>query len=123
MLSKLLRKRTVKRHPSLRSRRFDSTGLSIHIGLAYGYSHTFPIDVAPLQTEYFANPKSHAHGNNAHRSERFRDVFQYLPELINRESFWLSHSFRSVLNTHEAHGVELIRDQIPTQRGAKQDAH
>src|SRR6266481_7645136 len=54
MLSQLLRQRRVEWHPSLRSRRFDSTRLSVNIGLAYAYSHTFPIDVTALQAEYFA---------------------------------------------------------------------
>jgi hypothetical protein len=49
MLSQLLRQRRVKWHPSLRSRRFDSARLSVNIGLAYAYSHAFPIDVTPLQ--------------------------------------------------------------------------
>lgn len=70
MLSQLFRQRRVKWHPSLRSRRFDSAWLSVNIGLAYAYSHAFPIDVTPLQAEYFANPKSHAHCNNAHRSKQ-----------------------------------------------------
>src|SRR5260370_12999232 len=86
MPSQLLRQRRVKWHPSLRSRRFDSARLSVNIGLAYAYSHAFPIDVTPLQAEYFANPKSHAHCNNAHRSKRFGDVLRYLQELIYRES-------------------------------------
>src|SRR5260370_1760202 len=86
VLSQLLRQRSVKWHPSLRSRRFDSARLSVNIGLAYAYSHAFPIDVTPLQAEYFANPKSHAHCNNAHRSKRFGDVLRYLQELIYRES-------------------------------------
>src|SRR5260370_35696813 len=48
MLSQLLRQRRVEWHPSLRSRRFGSARLSVDIGLAYAYSHTFPIDVTPL---------------------------------------------------------------------------
>jgi hypothetical protein len=123
MLSQLLRQRRVKWHPSLRSRRFDSARLSVNIGLAYAYSHTFPIDVTPPQAEYFANPKSQAHCNNAHRSKRFGDVLRYLQELIYRENSWLPHSFRTVLHAHEAHGVELIRNQFPTHRGVKQDMH
>ena len=79
--------------------------------------------VTPLQAEYFANPKSHAHSNNAHRSKRFGDVLRYFPELIYRENSWLPHSFRTVLHAHEAHGVELIWDQFPAHRGVKQDVH
>jgi hypothetical protein len=29
----------------------------------------------------------------------------------------------TVLYAHEAHGIELIWDQLPTHRGVKQDAH
>jgi hypothetical protein len=35
----------------------------------------------------------------------------------------LSFSFRTVFYAHEAHGIELIRDQLPAHRGVKQDAH
>ena len=107
----------------VRSRRFDSARLSVNVGLACACSHTFPIDVTPLQAEYFANPKSHAHSNNAHRSKRFWDVLQYLQELIYRENSRLPHSFRTVFHKHEAHWVELIWDQLPAHRGVIQNAH
>jgi hypothetical protein len=123
MLTYLFRQGTVEWHPSLGSRRLYSSGESIHIRLAYAHSHAFPIDITPFQAEYFANPESHAHGNNAHRSKWFGDVLQHLPELIYRESSGLPLPFRAVLYANEAHGIELIRDQFPAHRGVKQDVH
>src|SRR5438309_894635 len=77
----------VKWHPSLGSWRLHGAGYPVNIRLAYAHSHASPIDITPLQAEYFANPKSHAHGNEAHRSKRFGDVFQHLSEFVCRKSF------------------------------------
>src|ERR1700756_5383794 len=117
MLTQPFRQRTVEGHPSLGSRRLYSAGYSVDIRLAYAHSHAFPIDITPLQSEYFANPKSHAHRHDAHRSKGFRDVFQHSPKFFYRKCFRLPFSFRTVLYAHEAHGVELIWDQLPAHRG------
>jgi hypothetical protein len=72
VLTQLFRQRTIEWHPSLGSWRLHGAGYPVNIRLAYAHSHAFPIDITPLQAEYFANPKSHAHGNEAHRSLNLR---------------------------------------------------
>src|SRR5580692_1675346 len=119
MLSQLLRQRRVEWHPSLGSRRLHGAGYSVNIRLAYAQSHAFPIDITPLQAEYFANPKSHAHCHDAHRSKRLGDVFRHLPEFVCGKSSWLSYSFRTVFYAYEAHGIELIREQLPAHRNLR----
>jgi hypothetical protein len=95
MLSQLLRQRRVKWHPSLRSRRFDSARLSVNIGLAYAYSHTFPIDVTPPQAEYFANrnqfPTHRGVKQDMHQilemGLTFRRKREFLQPLFNEKRF------------------------------------
>ena len=78
-----------------------------------------PIPTAPTNISFSDNQLQICDGNDAHHSKLLRDVFQHLSKFVCRKSFRLPFSFRTVFYAREAHGVELISDQLPAHRGVK----
>ena len=109
----------VEWHASLGSRRFNIARLSVDVRLTYFQLHTIPIDITLLQAEYFASSQPHTHGDDAHCSKWFGDVFQQFLKLIDRKNGWFAFPLRTILNAHEAHGVECVWDQFPAHRRVK----
>src|SRR6266705_5835887 len=123
VLTQLLRKRIVKRHPSMRSLRFHFALVTVDVGLPHCQAQPFPVDVSPSQTEDLTHPQSQTHRHNAHRSKRLWNVFKQLPKFSNGKCLRFPLPFRTVLDADQAHGIVLIRNQLPAHGRIKKDTH
>src|SRR6267143_6698637 len=105
MLTKSLRKRTVKRHPSVRGLCFYVPLHPVDVGLSYFQAQSLPIDIIPSQTEDLAYSQSQAHRHNAHGSERFGNVLKHSTKLVHGKCLRFLLPFRAVFHADKAHGI------------------
>src|ERR1700686_5287551 len=118
---KLLRQQSVERHPSLGGLCLEFTLLPVNVGLPHCQLQTFPVDVLPLQSEDFAYPQSQTHRHNAHRSKWLGNMFKQFPKFFYGKCLRLPLPFLTVLDADQAHGVVLIRNQLPSHGRIKKD--
>jgi hypothetical protein len=123
MLSKQLLQCWIDWHRSLRVFCLGLSDLAKYPRTANLQLAFLPIEVAPVQAEYLADPQTQTCPNDSHGAIRLRDVFQNLAELFYGQYDRLTHALGGVSHPHEAHGVALISKQFPSHRAVENDPH
>src|SRR5215469_9694757 len=109
------------RSPRVLSLRFVSS--AVHPGAANLQLALLPVEVTPLQPENLTDAQPQTACQYAHCSVRLWDVLKNFSELLDRQHGRLTYTLRHILYPHEAHGIELIRYQLPSHRTVKDHPH
>ena len=82
-----------------------------------------PIEVAPLETQNLADSQPQTSCHNAHRAVGIWYVQKNLLKLFNRKYSRHTYSFRGISYPHQAHGIGLIRKQVPSHSAVEKNPH
>src|SRR5450432_2264506 len=75
-----------------------------------------PIHIRPLECKSFTHSKSEGDANKRNCPNRFFELLQELPELLDPKAVRFFSSFRRVLDRDEFHGISLCRHNLSPHR-------
>lgn len=83
----------------------------------------FKVEVAPLQTQDFANAKSRALRHHDHRAVRLWEMLEHLEELSHFEDLWPLQPLACILDAHESDGILADLDYSPALAALQDEVH